>query len=370
MPRWRYSPTPATSCPATQSAWPRPSPASSPTREPDRSRRMASLEHSPGSGRHTGPPTATTPRVRRSVARRHIYPRDPPDGPGRTGCAADVTPLLAVRPLRRVCDDAGFRNAAPAILAWWSSPSGRSRTAARATTRWRAPRSGDDRSMAERGEPIGDTPWVGRSVLRVEDDALLRGKAVPRCSYCSPIRGMQLSFAHNSPMRGSTSTPQRRSNRRASWACSRGQTSRGSRGPSRQGSSPVRLSGRQPATPPPRRHRPAGRGRLSPEDLATSPRNNARRAVEVEYDPLAPALIRWPSPTVHVIGRSRVARDHVRHGQAHRRAPVLHVPRFTCTPVECFVVVADSEAAEVGLPPAPISRGLSPCTALPLQRSG
>ncbi len=53
----------------------------------------------------------------------------------------------------------------------------------RETTRWRSPQSGTRarqqcyvRAVAPADRASTETPWVGRSVLRVEDDALLRGE--------------------------------------------------------------------------------------------------------------------------------------------------------------------------------------------------
>ena len=110
-------------------------------------------------------------------------------------------------------------------------------------------------------------------------------------------------------------------------------------------SSQARLSGRQPPTPS---ATSASRSPSSSPATATSPRTLPSSST-VDYDPLDPVLDPMAATAVH--DRS-FSYGEVDGGMADADLVVrqtFHVPRFTCTPVECFVVVADWDA--VGGPP-------------------
>ena len=306
--RWRCCRSRATSCRATRCGWRRRSRASSRTRGPDDG--LRSVSHGdpglPAGGRRR--------RRRRTAAGRDPRldddPRDPAHVPGRPRGAPDVAHPLALRALRRrgarAADD-GSAPAQPRPPRRAGRRSARSRTAAPTTGRSSARRhgvraevsaSGQSRGCAHRrqqwcvGRASGTThePWVGRSLPRVEDDALLRGEGrflddlvpVARPFHAAIVRS-QLAHARI------TVDARLRSPRPASSACSPAPRSRRCRGPSRPASTAASRTTRPRSTPSatsasrvavvvareplPRRGRGrARRGRLRPARARARPR--------------------------------------------------------------------------------------------------
>ena len=185
--------------------------------------------------------------------------------------------------------------------------------------------------------------WVGRPLLRFEDEALLRGEGrfiddldpVPHACHAAILRS---PLAH---ARIGASTPRRRSSCPASSASSRAPTWPRCRTRSRSAST------RRPTAPPPTRSRYAGeplavvvaRDRYVAEDAA--------ELVEVEYEPLEPVLDPGRGGEACVHDRSFSYGD---ADAAFERADLVvretfRFPRLTCTPVECYGVVADWDAA-------------------------
>ena len=97
----------------------------------------------------------------------------------------------------------------------------------------RLPDSGPDRDDGTMAATTAGS-WVGRSIQRVEDDALLRGEGRFLDDLApSPTASTRRSSGRCSHTRGSRSMPPRRSRSPASWECSRGRTSPRSRDRSR-----------------------------------------------------------------------------------------------------------------------------------------
>ena len=188
-------------------------------------------------------------------------------------------------------------------------------------------------------------PWVGRSVLRVEDDALLRGEG----RFLDDLAPVARTL------------PRRRRALAARARPDRGRRDRGAR------------AARRRRRPHRRRRRRAVAARSRPGSRPASPQYAAAiDTVRYVGEPIAVVVARdrylAEDAAELVDGRLRPARRRARPGRGGgRRRPRPDVllrrrrrgdgrrptsssarpstfPRFTCTPVECYAVVADWDA--------------------------
>ena len=189
-----------------------------------------------------------------------------------------------------------------------------------------------------------EAPWVGRSMLRVEDDALLRGEGrflddLAPVARTLPRRGRALA-ARARPDRG-------RRDRRARGARRRRRAHRRGRrgalaplpGRDRDGRAAVRRRDRHGAL---RRRADRRRRRAA---TATSPRTppSSWRSTTTRSTPCSTRSRRRPTPCT--TGASPTATSTGRWPRADLvLRQTFHFPRFTCTPVECYAVVADWDA--------------------------
>ncbi len=193
--------------------------------------------------------------------------------------------------------------------------------------------------MAVAAEP---TTWVGRSLLRVEDEALLRGQGrfiddlepVPHAWHAAVVRS-QLAHA------------------RVTLDAAPALALDGVRGVL-TGEDVARLSRPFPAgieSPVPHYAAAVGTARYVGEPLAVVVARDryvaedAAELVAVDYEPLEPIVDPLAATAIH--DRSFHYGD---VDEALSRADLVvretfHVPRFTCMPVECFGVVCDWDEA-------------------------
>ena len=190
-----------------------------------------------------------------------------------------------------------------------------------------------------------EEPWVGRSVLpRSRTTRCCAARAASSTtSSRSPDPAMRRSSAHSSPTRGSRSTPPRRSRTPASSESSRARTWRRCRARSPAGSRPACRSTRPRST---RCATSASRSPSSSPATATWPRTrrSSSRSTTTPSTRCSTRSRRRPS------ARPRPSFAYGDVGAALARAPTsscgrrFTFPRFTCTPVECYAVVADWDA--------------------------
>ena len=189
-----------------------------------------------------------------------------------------------------------------------------------------------------------EPPWVGRSILRVEDDALLRGEGrflddlapVARTFHAAIVRSQ---LAHARIEVDATAALALARRRRRPHRRGRGATVAPVPGRDRVGHAAVRGRDRHRAL-----RRRADRRRRGPRPL---PRRGRRRARRGRLRPARRGARPGGGSSADAVHDRTFSYGDVDEAMAGAELVVretFRFPRFTCTPVECYAVVADWDA--------------------------